>query len=145
MARTLVFNQFSLLALLALHPGEGHALSGLPTGLISLSLYGSATVILAFAGYALRPSLRVSPIPIEGAPLITYGIYKWMRHPMYVAVSLFGIGLAISHFNTYTAILLVALLINMALKAKFEDRLLREIHSNAVTYQKNTSPIVGKK
>ena len=144
-ARILVFNQFALLAVLAIHPGKEHLASEFPTGELSLALYGVAILLLAFAGYALRPSLGVSPIPIEGAPLITYGIYKWMRHPMYVAVSLFGIGMTISHLNAYSGTVLSALLINMYLKAKFEDQLLREIHAEAANYQEKASSIVGKR
>jgi hypothetical protein len=53
--------------------------------------------------------------------------------------------MTISHLNAYSITVLSALLINMYLKAKFEDQLLREIHAEAASYQEKTSPIVGKR
>jgi len=38
----------------------------------------TAAIIVIAAFIALRPSVRISPIPKPGAPLITAGIYKWI-------------------------------------------------------------------
>ena len=45
-------------------------------------------IIIGAAGIALRPSLRVSPIPKVDSPLIEIGIYKRVRHPMYLGTIL---------------------------------------------------------
>lgn len=112
---------------------------------ISTGLYIGALTAFAFAFLALRPSLRVSPIPKPGAPLITNGIYKWFRHPMYLGVLMFGLGMLLNNFNLASLLTFIALTVNMVIKADFEDRLLRGSHSNAIDYQRGTIGLLGRK
>ena len=98
---------------------------------MSSILYIVATTILMFAAVALKPSLRVSPIPREGAPLISHGIYRWINHPMYVGVMLFATGMALGNLNWITTLLWCALLATLVTKAKFENSLLRERHAGS--------------
>jgi protein-S-isoprenylcysteine O-methyltransferase Ste14 len=99
--------------------------------------------IIAFS--ALRPSLRVSPIPKPGAPLIVIGIYRWFRHPMYIAVLLIGLGMLINNFNFLSTITYLGLFVNMIIKSEYEDRLLRGLHDDALEYQKMTLGLLGKR
>jgi protein-S-isoprenylcysteine O-methyltransferase Ste14 len=112
---------------------------------ISTGLYLSAVTIFAFAYVALRPSLRVSPIPKPGAPLVTVGIYKRFRHPMYLGVLMFGLGMLINNFNLISTAVFAALMANMIVKANYEDRLLRARHSNAIDYQQSVFGLLGRK
>ena len=112
---------------------------------ISTGLYIGALTVFAFAFIALRPSLRVSPIPKPGAPLITVGIYKWFRHPMYLGVLMFGVGMLINNINFASILVFIALSINMVIKANYEDRLLRTRHSNALDYQQKVIGLLGRK
>jgi protein-S-isoprenylcysteine O-methyltransferase Ste14 len=104
-----------------------------------------ALTVFAFAYIALRPSLRVSPIPKPGAPLITVGIYKMFRHPMYLGVLMFGLGMLINNFNLISTAVFAALTANMIVKANYEDRLLRARHSNAIEYQQRVFGLLGRK
>jgi len=104
--------------------------------IVATLIYIVATLILFFAFLALRPSLRVSPIPKNGAPLITSGIYKYFRHPMYLAVLLYGAGLTLNNLNVISILIWFMLLVTLIIKANFEDSLLLERHSNADLYQK---------
>ena len=108
-------------------------------------LYIGAIIIFAFAYLALRPSLRVSPIPKPGSPLITVGIYKWFRHPMYLGVLMFGVGILINNLDFASILIFIALFINMVIKANYEDRLLRNRHSNARDYQQRVIGLLGRK
>jgi protein-S-isoprenylcysteine O-methyltransferase Ste14 len=114
-------------------------------GWISAGLYIGALTVFAFAFLALRPSLRVSPIPKPGAPLITAGIYKWFRHPMYLGVLMFGVGMLLTNLNLASILIFIALSINMIIKANYEDRLLRSRHSNALEYQQRVIGLLGRK
>jgi protein-S-isoprenylcysteine O-methyltransferase Ste14 len=112
---------------------------------ISAALYVGASTVFAFAYIALRPSLRVSPIPKPGAPLITVGVYKRFRHPMYLGVLMFGLGMLINNFNLISTSVFAALTANMIVKANYEDRLLRARHSNAIDYQQRVFGLLGRK
>jgi protein-S-isoprenylcysteine O-methyltransferase Ste14 len=94
--------------------------------------------ILSISYLSLKPSLRVNPIPLPGAPLINKGIYKYLRHPMYLAVMLFALALVGLSTNRYSIVILSALTVDLFVKAKFEDRLLLKAHPEALEYQLKT-------
>ncbi len=128
--------QFGFLGILFLEPKASILSSALMLSIVATLIYIVATLILFFAFLALRPSLRVSPIPKNGAPLITSGIYKYFRHPMYLAVLLYGAGLTLNNLNVISILIWFMLLVTLIIKANFEDSLLLERHSNADLYQK---------
>ena len=107
-------------------------------------MYFLAVLIFAFAAQALQPSLRINPIPKPGAPLITHGIYKYLRHPMYFAVMVIATALLIQKLNLFAFIIWIALGTNMSLKARYEDQLLRENHASAIKYQADTPDLLGE-
>lgn len=112
---------------------------------ISAALFLGAATIFAFSYKALRPSLRISPIPKPGAPLITLGIYKVFRHPMYLGVLMFGLGMLLNNLNLISIATYVVLGANMLVKANYEDQLLRAQHSNAIVYQQRVFGLLGRK
>ena len=128
--------QFGFLGILFLEPNASILSSASILSIVATLIYIAATLILFFAFLALRPSLRVSPIPKNGAPLITSGIYKYFRHPMYLAVLLFGAGLTLNNLNVISILIWFMLLVTLIIKANFEDSLLLERHPNADLYQK---------
>lgn len=105
---------------------------------LAIAMYFLAILIFAFAAQALQPSLRINPIPKPGAPLITNGIYKYLRHPMYFAVMVISTALLIQKLNLVSFLFWIALGTNMSIKARYEDSLLRDIHASAKKYQENT-------
>ena len=104
-----------------------------------------ALAILLAAWYALRPSLRISPIPKEGAALITTGIYSSIRHPMYVGVLLIGVGFVLTNITWISIAIWIALLATLVYKARFEDSLLAIKYPEAYNYQVKTFGLFGKK
>ena len=141
-AKILVGGQFALLGLLLFSKGEALISSESVARKISLFLYSLATLIMVFAFVALRPSLRVSPIPRPGAPLIDRGVYRWLRHPMYTAVLLFGAGMAIRDLSYLSIGLWTLLFVDLVIKADYEDALLSAIHPEAKKYQMSTRGIL---
>jgi protein-S-isoprenylcysteine O-methyltransferase Ste14 len=73
------------------------------------------------------------------------GVYKWFRHPMYLGVLMFGVGMLITNLNLTSTLIFIALSINMVIKANYEDRLLRTRHSNALDYQQKVIGLLGRK
>ena len=117
-----------MLILLFIRPGKFLLALGNWVETLTTILSVTAAIIVIAAFIALRPSVRVSPIPKPGAPLITAGIYKWISHPMYFAVVLFGTSMFISHINFLTASLLISLVMVLKTKASLEEALLEKIH-----------------
>jgi methyltransferase len=70
-------------------------------GLVVFGL-GKSIKFWAMASLGARWSFRVLVLP--GAPLVTSGPYRWMRHPNYVGVmgELVGVAIALSAFITGT-------------------------------------------
>jgi protein-S-isoprenylcysteine O-methyltransferase Ste14 len=134
-AGALVALQFALLALLVFNPFD-------PLREIertfTLSLYVIATVVLASAAVALGSALTASPIPKDDAELVTTGIYKWIRHPMYTALILIGLGLLLGTFNLFSLVLYATLVMVLIYKSQYEDALLSDRHKEARKYQEKT-------
>lgn len=136
--------QFSLIAILAILPISQPLWQFSAARNFALAMYFLAILIFAFAAQALQPSLRINPIPKPGAPLITVGIYKYLRHPMYLAVMIIATGLLIQKIHPISIIIWLALGANMSIKARYEDSLLRQHHSNAAEYQSKTPDLLGE-
>lgn len=111
----------------------------------STSYWAVNAILIAAAGYliltaykSLKPSLKVNPIPKEGADFIQIGIYRKIRHPMYLAVLLYGFGAAGFSSNVAAIVISGVLALGILIKAKLEDKLLLKVHPEAWEYQMNT-------
>jgi protein-S-isoprenylcysteine O-methyltransferase Ste14 len=112
-------------------PAEGWPLAAL--GAIAL---GGTVAGAAFL--ALGSAFRVGPTPRPGARLVRSGIYRWLRHPMYVGAQLVVAAAAISRPSM--PVLVVASL-NFAwyfLKARYEERLLAAHYADYDHYRRDS-------
>lgn len=76
----------------------------------------------------------VLPQPKESSRLVERGPYRWMRHPMYSAILLGGVGF-IFHNQTFQSVMgLLLLWVILLLKAKYEERLLMQRFPNYEAY-----------
>lgn len=132
LANFLVFLQFSSLFAIALSTVINFKSDYL---LLSILLFLFASIILIFAFIALRPSLRVNPVPKEGAKFISSGIYRYIRHPMYSALVLLATGLVAISGSPFSLILWGVLILTLLVKGRLEDYLLAAIHPENIEYQ----------
>lgn len=119
-SHALVLAQFAcLVALVVPLPGAA-ALH--PAGLAVAACGG---VIGAWSLTANRPgNFNVRPDPKAGGHLVTTGPYRYVRHPMYVAVLVFGAGMATAHGEVWRWGCLVLLALVLDRKAVREERAL---------------------
>ena len=82
--------------------------------------------------------LSVMPEPVEGAKLITYGIYKYIRHPMYSALVTASIGYATFTLDVYRALLSILLLVLFECKTQYEESRLKQVFPDYKSYQQTT-------
>jgi protein-S-isoprenylcysteine O-methyltransferase Ste14 len=65
-----------------------------------------------------------NPVPRDSAVLITNGIYKYIRHPMYLSALSGLIGLALFYCSYYALILCAAGIFFITIKIKYEETFL---------------------
>ena len=142
LANILVAIQFSILAIVGITaiPNIQNPIHSYLAFEVILILAGG--IVIVSAAKALRLSLRISPIPKPDTEFVISGIYKYVRHPMYLGVILIGFGAAGFADSGLTWVLQVILIINLNVKANFEDALLNELHPESWHYRTHTSKIL---
>ena len=142
----LVLGQFILIGLLIFYPSSGLNTGAFTVFLSSLSilLLLAGFVILGLSALALGKSLTAHPIPGKNAVLVTDGLYRFVRHPIYSGVILVGIGLTISGGFFPHAIFLIALVLLLNYKASFEEALLTKTYAGYADYSKKTGRFVPR-
>lgn len=108
--------------------------------IIFLSL-GLSIGILALK-YMRKSHFNVFPDTVEGAKLVTEGIYKNIRHPMYLAVLLSTLGLLLSDVNLLRIIMYAVLLIDILLKIGYEEKSLNNAFNQYEEYQSRSKKLV---
>jgi protein-S-isoprenylcysteine O-methyltransferase Ste14 len=74
----------------------------------------------------MGPDVRVHPVPHESAVLRMNGVYAHIRHPMYASVLLGCLGVTLISGRLLAVVSTAAMAVVLNVKARFEDRLLRE-------------------
>jgi protein-S-isoprenylcysteine O-methyltransferase Ste14 len=141
-SKVLVTIQFLSLAVLVLIPYSRQR--SLPTEITGSILIFFALIILLIAARDLRPALTIMPEPKIGAPFITKGIYKIIRHPMYLGVILIGVGLTLMKLSLVGLVFTAILIIDLKIKYRYEDRLLIGKWPEARQYQANVGALFPK-
>ena len=137
----LVVAQFALIAMLA--SPVATLVPRSPVGLVGLAMILGSLVLVAAAFVAMRPAnFSVLPEPVAGNRLVERGPYARVRHPMYSAVLLGGLGACLVHGTGTDWLLLGTLVGVMVVKARREERLLRAVHPGYAGYAARTSALV---
>lgn len=148
-AQTLVVIQFALFGLI------GAAVLLIPTvrsnvqwwiGIVA-TVGGLVFALVAIAehGRVNRGGPRAVPTPNEHANLITSGLYKHIRHPIYTGVLLAAFGVAIWHGHIVTLLLSVVLVGLLTYKSMYEEDLLRAQYPDYPAYMQTTGRFLPKR
>jgi len=146
-----VIMQFALIALfaIAVFVDAGPRLVAPPVvRWIGALLCVGGLVMMAAALAAMGRVMQVSPMPREEGRLITRGIYRSLRHPMYTAILLVVIGMLLRQPTLLVAIAGVALTALLLAKARFEEGLLLQRYPDYAGYRRHTwglIPGIGRK
>ncbi|NMM36522.1 MAG: isoprenylcysteine carboxylmethyltransferase family protein [Glaciimonas sp.] len=141
MSRLLVFAQLLLIALIAIpNPISRHAPELTATS-IALFILGLIAIGAALAVMPAR-TLSVLPEPRSGGELVTRGIYRFIRHPMYLAVLLCGLAACLAYGSAGKWSLLALLAIVLIIKIRREERFLLARFSDYAAYRKKTKAII---
>lgn len=106
---------------------------------------------LAIGLYAIWEHGRVNksgpnavPTPRKDAELITSGLYRWVRHPIYTGVLAVGFGVAIAHGHIVIVVASILLLILLTYKSMYEEELLRAQYEGYADYMQATGRFLPK-
>ena len=112
-----------------------------PVFIVGMLLLLSGFGVAAQAFTALGSSLSPLPEAKQGNRLILQGPYQRCRHPMYQAVLLCSLGVALSIGSLLHLILLMGLVAVLGGKARREERSLLQLHPDYAAYRSTTPAI----
>jgi protein-S-isoprenylcysteine O-methyltransferase Ste14 len=111
----------------------------LPSAFVSTILVfvgdGFAVIILI----QLRRSFSVMP---EARELVTSGVYRFVRHPLYLAEEIAAIGSVMQFLSAWTVLLLAVHIAFQFRRMWNEEAILSEVFPHYPTYQKKTAQII---
>jgi len=82
--------------------------------------------------------MNITPMVKDGAHLVTSGIYKFVRHPMYLALIIAVIPLIVDYFTWFRGIIFLTLIVTLFAKIKYEEALLIISFPKYLDYQKKS-------
>jgi len=96
-----------------------------------------AFIILLVAIKDLGRNLSPFPRPINNSNLVTSGIYRYMRHPMYYSLIFISFGIFITKLSIYYLFLLISLGLIIKFKISLEEQYLNNKFKNYLLYKNN--------
>ena len=106
--------------------------------LIGSVLEWAGIIGIFISALSIRTSLTAMPLPKENGQLVTGGLYKFVRHPMYTSVLAFSLGLAISSGEVYKYLLFTGLYVLFYYKSRYEEVYLGRKYAGYKEYSKST-------
>lgn len=92
----------------------------------------------------LNKNLTVFPTPKTDSELITFGMYKFSRHPIYTGLILFTFGYAIFKASLFKVLIALVLLLLFYFKTNYEEQKLLQKFSNYNDYKKKVNRFFPK-
>jgi protein-S-isoprenylcysteine O-methyltransferase Ste14 len=142
----LVICQFILLGLLILYPSNSinYGPFALTVTIAIAVLLALGLVILGLSFLALGRSLTAHPIPAKNGELVTDGLYRFARHPIYTGLLAIGLAMTLSGGLFPHMLFFIALVALLNYKASFEEQLLRARYVDYASYAEKTGRFLPK-
>jgi len=94
-----------------------------------------AFIILLVAIKDLGRNLSPFPRPIKNSNLVTKGIYRFTRHPMYYSLIFISFGVFITKLSIYYLFLSISLILIIKFKIALEEHYLKNKFKNYLFYK----------
>ena len=94
-----------------------------------------AFIILLVAIKDLGRNLSPFPRPIDNSKLVTKGIYRFTRHPMYYSLIFISFGVFITKLSIYYLFLSASLILIIKFKIDLEEKYLKNKFKNYLFYK----------
>jgi protein-S-isoprenylcysteine O-methyltransferase Ste14 len=112
------------------------------------SFVGSAIMVIGFtllliAQFTLRRSYSSTLVIREDHQLITHGVYRFTRHPIYLGAIMVSIGVPVYASSLYGLLVMSALILVLLNRIRIEERILTEEFGDAYrTYTEATRKLI---
>ena len=103
--------------------------------LIGILVIVFALIIILVAIKDLGRNLSPFPRPINNSNLVTTGIYRYTRHPMYYSLILISIGVFFTKLSIYYLFLSISLALIIKFKIALEEQYLNNKFKNYLHYK----------
>lgn len=123
----------------ALLPAWGPELASSLSAALALVLIGSVGVLWSAAN--LGSALTPSPVPNQ-AGLVARGLYRWARHPMYTALVVICLGVAVGSGKSLSYASVIALAVFFEYKTRVEEQHLVVAYEGYAEYAARTGKFV---
>jgi protein-S-isoprenylcysteine O-methyltransferase Ste14 len=136
--------QFGLLGVMVFYPRDQ---AWIPTDLMRTVGIGFMVVgvgVGLWSAVYLGRGLTASPLPNGATDLVMRGPYRFVRHPMYTAVILLGMGMTIRSGSWIVALAFGALVILFAVKSRWEELHLADTFPGYERYITSTGRFVPR-
>ncbi len=91
---------------------------------LGVALWGVSGILILWStwtmGRAMRPQVQVA----QGQELVTWGPFRWVRHPVYVGNILTGLGMSLAFLSLPCLLLTIAVLIAALRRTAIEEEML---------------------
>lgn len=111
---------------------------------IALVIQIVGLIILVISLYQLRRSLTALPMPTRSGQLQVHGLYRYVRHPMYVGVLTLSLGIAIAGYSLAHLLIFAGLYALFHFKARYEEQLLLAKYPGYQAYMRRTPRFVPR-
>jgi protein-S-isoprenylcysteine O-methyltransferase Ste14 len=102
-------------------------------------IFGLGLVLVAVAALGLGRGLTPTPVPRHGGQLVTGGLYRFVRHPIYTGVLLIILASTVRSQSFLQLLVAVLALLFFDRKAAWEERALAERYDGYPAYAAGTA------
>jgi len=114
----------------------------LGSGVIAITVQVASTLLMLWARFSFgRRSFHAAANATEGG-LVTWGPYKYLRHPIYAAVLYFLWAGVLTHPGIINGLLGALISVGLAVRMAAEERLVAERYPEYAVYAAHTKRIV---
>ena len=99
-------------------------------------------LLLLVAVGTIKSTAQVAPEPKPGSQLVSRGVYRYLRHPIYTGIVLTVVGLFLKKPTWPMALMSVVILVFLAVKVRYEEKLLTAFYPNYPEYRKQTGGLL---